>query len=141
MNTTKTQPTGSLRRMVRRLHVIPIGDEEIHAAQTLCWCHPTAFEAPLWVHNARDCREAKERATGVKCSDGWVTIAEYVEPTITIEPLTGKWVSCCTVCGMTYENGCGSTPCCGALQEIVDHQPGVPPNVESSAKGGAKGTK
>lgn len=62
-----------------RLHTIPIGDYAIHAAQDSCWCHPTAMsEGLVWVHNAKDCRESKERVTGERCSEGWVNIAEYV---------------------------------------------------------------
>lgn len=80
MNTTETQSPGSLKRMVRRIHVLPVGDAEIHSAQEICWCHPTETEPRLWVHNAKDCREARERATGEKCSDGWINIAEYVPP-------------------------------------------------------------
>lgn len=64
--------------MYRRIHVIPVGDVEIHAAQELCWCHPTETEPRLLVHNAKDCREARERVTGEKCSDGWINIAERV---------------------------------------------------------------
>lgn len=70
----------SVERLVRRIHVLPIGDVELHAAQELCWCHPTETEPRLWVHNAKDVREARERATGEKCSDGWINIAEYVPP-------------------------------------------------------------
>ena len=77
---TETPMPGSLHPMVRRIHVLPVGDMEIHAAQELCWCHPTETEPRLWVHNAKDCREARERATGKKCSDGWIFIAEYVPP-------------------------------------------------------------
>lgn len=65
--------------MIRRVHCIPIGDEQLHAAQEICWCHPTEIEVNLWAHNAADCREAKERMTGEKCSEGWINIAEYVE--------------------------------------------------------------
>lgn len=67
-----------ITQFVRRIHVLPVGDEGIHAAQEICWCHPTEIEPRLWVHNAKDCREAEERITGEKCSDGWVNIAEYV---------------------------------------------------------------
>lgn len=80
MSTTKSDNGGSVQRMVRRIHVLPVGDVELHAAQSICWCHPTETEPKLWVHNAKDCREARERATGEKCGDGWVNIAEYVPP-------------------------------------------------------------
>jgi hypothetical protein len=69
---------GSLEPWVRCIHSIPLGDEQIHSAQEICWCNPTETEPRLWVHNAKDCREAKERATGEKCSDGWINIAEFI---------------------------------------------------------------
>jgi len=68
----------------RRLHTIPIGDHEVHCAQPTCWCFPTLIvkdahtRTEIWTHNAKDCREAKERQTGEKCSEGWVTIAEII---------------------------------------------------------------
>lgn len=68
---------------VRRLHVIPVGDREIHAAQESCWCHPAHTGSNVWVHNAKDCREARERATGEKCSEGWINIAECIMPEVT----------------------------------------------------------
>lgn len=35
--------------------------------------------------------------------------------------LEGKtWIAECDVCGKRYKNGCGSTPCCGSLQHVVD---------------------
>jgi len=63
--------------MPRNVHVIPIGDERLHSAQLICWCHPIEIEPQLIAHNAKDCREAKERITNEKCSAGWVLIAEY----------------------------------------------------------------
>lgn len=65
------------RPETRRIHVIPIGDYEIHAAQATCWCHPVERES-VWIHNAKDCREARERA-GIKSSEGWVNIAEVLK--------------------------------------------------------------
>lgn len=67
-----------LGRFFRRIHVLPVGDVEIHAAQEICWCYPTETEPGMWVHHATDCREAHERVTGEKCSEGWINIAEYV---------------------------------------------------------------
>jgi hypothetical protein len=84
--------------MKRRLHVIPIGDLQVHAAQEICWCHPTETEPGIVVHNAKDCREARERAL---CSPAatdaeinaykhleWILIAEYVPPSppATLQP-------------------------------------------------------
>ena len=59
--------------------MVPVADVELHAAQAICWCHPTEMEPGLWVHNAADTREARERVTGKKCSAGWVNVAEFVE--------------------------------------------------------------
>lgn len=42
---------------------------------------------------------------------------------LALTPLTGRWRTRCSVCGKEYENGCGSTECCGALQEIISHEP------------------
>jgi len=39
----------------------------------------------VWVHNAKDCREAIERATGEKSSDGWICIAEFPLDQLAIE--------------------------------------------------------
>jgi len=38
---------------------------------------------------------------------------------MTIKPLIGSWKTKCDACGTIYENGVGSTPCCGALQSII----------------------
>ena len=63
---------------LRRLHVIPLGDVDVHAAQEICWCHPTETQPGLWVHHAKDCREAQERMHNRGCSEGWTNIAEYI---------------------------------------------------------------
>lgn len=39
--------------------------------------------------------------------------------------LIKPWITKCTVCGQEYENGCGSTECCGALQYVISNG-GVP---------------
>ncbi len=62
--------------MNKTIHTIPIGDKELHFAQSTCWCHPTEIEPSIAVHNAADCRESQERITGCKSSEGWVLIAE-----------------------------------------------------------------
>jgi hypothetical protein len=62
----------------QKLHIIPVGDTKLHSAQQTCWCHPNPTEDGLWVHNAQDCREARERISGDGCSEGWVIIAEDV---------------------------------------------------------------
>lgn len=63
------------------IHVIPIADTHIHQAQSSCWCHPTEVDTTnhIVAHNAQDCREAKERFTGKKSSQGWINIAEVRE--------------------------------------------------------------
>jgi hypothetical protein len=52
---------------------------DIHAAQETCWCHPVSRDGIQWAHNAKDCREAKERRTQEQESEGWILIAENVE--------------------------------------------------------------
>lgn len=65
--------------MKRRVHVIPVGDKDIHAAQLMCWCHPLELEGGTVVHHAADCREKHERQTGSGYPDKkWVNIAEYI---------------------------------------------------------------
>jgi hypothetical protein len=65
---------------LKRFHSLPIGDAEIHSAQATCWCHPTETDPGVWVHNAKDCREAHERIIG-QCSVGWIVIMEEVQTT------------------------------------------------------------
>lgn len=56
--------------------------------------------------------------------ESWETLCKVHTTKVgIITPLIGKWISQCTVCGKQYENGCGSTECCGALQEIISHSP------------------
>lgn len=64
--------------MRRRIHCIPVGDCDLHAAQEICWCYPIEREPLIFVHNAGDTREKLERITGEQCSDGWINIAEYI---------------------------------------------------------------
>jgi hypothetical protein len=74
--------------MTRKLHVIPIGDVDIHAAQECCWCSPSQNpdETAVWRHNAKDCREKRERQ-GIEAEpgNGWVIIAEYIAPNDRVE--------------------------------------------------------
>ncbi len=60
------------------IHNIPVGDQFLHGAQKDCWCNPTETSMNVWTHNAKDCREAKERISGLQASEGWVLIAEYL---------------------------------------------------------------
>jgi len=63
----------------RRLHVIPVGDTHLHSAQKICWCYPRELDDKIvWQHNAKDCRDARERVTGNNTGDLWIIIAEYV---------------------------------------------------------------
>ena len=46
------------------IHSIPVGgDEPMHLADRQCWCHPVQDQEAknLFIHNAKDCREFKER--------------------------------------------------------------------------------
>jgi hypothetical protein len=64
---------------VRRLHVIPVNDHDLHNAQSSCWCHPTEVQAHLFAHNAKDCRESRERMTGKGCPlSEWVIVGEEI---------------------------------------------------------------
>ncbi len=60
----------------KRLHVIPLDDVTLHAGQKKCWCHPCEREPGIWVHNAKDAREAKER-DGIITGKSWATLAEF----------------------------------------------------------------
>jgi hypothetical protein len=58
-------------------HVIPVGDEMVHFAHPACPCKPTLQNDGVAVHNAEDCREYAEVATGgEKCSEGWMIVME-----------------------------------------------------------------
>lgn len=76
--TSRLKKCMSKQVMEHRVHVIPVSDAQLHSAQAICWCFPlNTGQGNLWIHNAADCREAHERITGEKCSDGWVLIAEF----------------------------------------------------------------
>lgn len=80
--------SSSMPRIVRRLHSLPVGGEEpLHICSHDCWCYPVQdTEQPgLWIHNAKDCREAKERAgrTDMLSVDSlWVLALENVKPNV-----------------------------------------------------------
>lgn len=42
---------------------------------------------------------------------------------IEVRPLTGKWDGQCSVCGKTYPQWVGSTPCCGGMAYVINHNP------------------
>ncbi len=63
-------------------HVIPVGGAEpVHRCDASCWCHPTPDpdETNLIVHNARDCREARERFGCARPDEKWA-IVEALAP-------------------------------------------------------------
>lgn len=66
--------------MIRSIHVIPVEDIHVHSAKSTCWCFPIELEPVdfpgIFTHNAKDCREAKERVHGEKCSEGWEIVTE-----------------------------------------------------------------
>lgn len=63
-----------------RFHMLPVGDNKMHVVSEQCWCFPLEMQRGLWAHNAKDCREARERITGKRCSEGWLTLAELYQP-------------------------------------------------------------
>lgn len=77
-NHSANRAADTLNGIVRHLHCIPIGDLDVHAAQRICWCHPTEVEPCVWAHNASDCREARERVANECVSEGWIIILEVV---------------------------------------------------------------
>lgn len=47
---------------------------------------------------------------------------EHLKDLAVLRSLENKtWITECDVCGQRYENGVGSTPCCGAMQHIVEN--------------------
>lgn len=68
--------TITMQSKPKRIHVIPLGDTALHSAQQKCWCHPKEVKSGVWLHNAHDCREAKERA-GIVTGKHWSHIAEF----------------------------------------------------------------
>jgi hypothetical protein len=63
--------------VVRRIHIIPVGDPEpLHTATQDCLCHPLVESDGLVIHNAWDLREKWERQGYVHPRKAWVQIAE-----------------------------------------------------------------
>jgi hypothetical protein len=79
MDATVDIPVVALPDHDFRVHVIPTGDTHLHAAQMSCWCFPTDTEKGLVVHNAKDCREVRQRGT-YDFQNGWTPVAEYFIP-------------------------------------------------------------
>jgi hypothetical protein len=60
-------------------HTIPVGgNEPVHDADVKCWCYPTSDRntPEVIVHNAKDCREARERNGVVNPDLKWVLIGQ-----------------------------------------------------------------
>jgi hypothetical protein len=63
------------------IHSIPVGgNEPIHLADKRCWCYPTqdleSFN--LFIHNAKDCREFKERRGINTPNDSfWIIVGSF----------------------------------------------------------------
>lgn len=60
------------------VHIIPLGDLRLHDAQIDCWCYPMESTPGIWGHNAKDCREARERQGNLKSSPGWILVGEKI---------------------------------------------------------------
>lgn len=52
------------------IHLIPLADTHLHAAQMVCPCHPVDVGDGVVAHNAWDTREAMERVTGENAALG-----------------------------------------------------------------------
>jgi hypothetical protein len=78
-------------------------------------CH--AQRGFSYFHALRFAKTAADLYVCTKCGY-W-----HAEDSVTLTPLTGKWRTRCAVCGKEYENRCGSTECCGAIQEIIEETP------------------
>lgn len=59
----------------KKIHVIPANDTYLHEGSLRCWCFPLEKEIGIIIHNAKDCREAKERKG--TSTDVWFHVAEY----------------------------------------------------------------
>ncbi len=61
------------------VHIVPVHDTRLHTYDEHCFCYPfmdmtAKFRMPVWIHNAEDCREARERTTGAVSGKGWAII-------------------------------------------------------------------
>ena len=71
------------------------------------YCCAIDFAAP--VTNTEVCQALRAICAKVKAAGS-----------VTLTSLDGKaWRTRCCACGAEYENGCGSTECCGSLQEVI----------------------
>lgn len=57
-------------------HTIPVGGSEpVHVCAASCWCHPLLTDGVI-VHNAEDCREARERHGHTEPDEKWVIVGQ-----------------------------------------------------------------
>lgn len=67
--------------MSTRPHCVPIGGQEPnHVCSEGCWCFPLVDESGYVTHNAKDCREARERLGRARKDEMWAIIDEEVLP-------------------------------------------------------------
>lgn len=60
------------------IHTIPVGGQEpMHFAHTLCWCHPIEIEPGIITHNAKDLRETRERIHHERPDEKWVLVGGF----------------------------------------------------------------
>lgn len=55
----------------KTVHVIPVDDLRKHVPKAKCWCFPITMFDGVFIHNAKDCREARERVGRADLSKGW----------------------------------------------------------------------
>jgi hypothetical protein len=66
---------------IEMISCIPLNDKKEHARTMTCWCSPLVrwedeesgeaiFNGPQVIHHAADCREARERQTGMSAGLG-----------------------------------------------------------------------
>lgn len=72
--------------ITRSVHVLPLNDTMAHFVNPACPCYPLEIEKGLFVHNAEDCREAKERITGRTFRHPWEAVVLDTDPDGLEEP-------------------------------------------------------
>ena len=65
---------------VNPVHVIPLDDTMSHTLSMECGCYPLEDRGVI-IHNAKDCRESRERITGNTTGKPWglFVAAEYAD--------------------------------------------------------------
>lgn len=59
--------------MIPSLHVMPVGGAEPeHRAHPECWCQPLLGLDGMYIHHARDLREARERHGRNRPDEQWI---------------------------------------------------------------------